>query len=581
MNQKLPYFLFLFLCFSLNTLLNAQTQNDSLAKYSYEELKDLIYNTELTNRELSKFYIDEYYKRAKQEVSVIRTSIAYYYLSYYHSAVDLDLAIKYTDSVIDICKDCRHRLHPAIGYYGKGILNYRKGNNKEAFKNYILALDVLKVNKNIQLEIDLRSAIMSLKSNWLSDEETLEFSLKHLDFIINNKEAIHDFEETLFIALYNLSSRYIRSKRYIKSLEISKSGIKESLIYKDTSMYYEFVSNSGIALYYLKNYNASIDSLKKALPYKSDHGKAMSNYYLGKSYNKLKQPEKAHFHFLKTDSIYQATKDIFPEMRIAYEHIIDYYKSKNDAENQIKYYDRLLETDKIIDSTYTYVTETIEKKYETPQVIAERARLVEELEAKKNAWKYSFGIISAILLAVIGFLVVVFRRQRYYKKRFESLMNISTPLNVQKTNPEVTETSISMVSAEALEAREGKKDLGVPQEIIETILSQLKKFESSQKFTKQVSITSLAKNLKTNPKYLSKVINWHYQKNFSHYISELRIEYVISKLKEDSKFRNYTIKAIAEEAGFGNTESFSKAFHKSTGIKPSYFIKELHKRFES
>ncbi|MGH1387399.1 helix-turn-helix domain-containing protein, partial [Kordia sp.] len=126
-----------------------------------------------------------------------------------------------------------------------------------------------------------------------------------------------------------------------------------------------------------------------------------------------------------------------------------------------------------------------------------------------------------------------------------------------------------------------EKDIGVPQEIIDTILSQLTKFEDTKKFTKQVSITSLAKNLKTNPKYLSKVINWHYKKNFSHYISELRIEYVISRLKEDSKFRNYTIKAIAQEAGFGNTESFSKSFHKSTGIKPSYFIKELQKRFES
>ncbi len=33
--------------------------------------------------------------------------------------------------------------------------------------------------------------------------------------------------------------------------------------------------------------------------------------------------------------------------------------------------------------------------------------------------------------------------------------------------------------------------------------------------------------------------------------------------------------AIAEEAGFNTAESFSKAFFKKTGIKPSYFIKEL------
>ncbi|WP_158269145.1 helix-turn-helix domain-containing protein [Kordia periserrulae] len=364
-----------------------------------------------------------------------------------------------------------------------------------------------------------------------------------------------------------MSSAYINTNDHIKSLLNSKKGIKETINTLDTLSYYDFISMTGQAQYFLKNYQAAIDSLQKALPYRNDHGKAMSNYYLGKSYGKLNQPEKAHFHFLKTDSIYQVTKDIFPEMRDAYEHIIEYYKSKNDVQNQIKYYDRLIETDKIIDSTYTYVTETINKKFDTPQAIAERNRLVEEAKAKESSWKYSFAAISAILLVILGVLVAAFRRQKYYKRRFENIMSIERNRNTLNQTKE-KETS-------------KKKDIDVPEEIVETILQQLEAFEASQKFTKQISLTELAKKLGTNPKYLSKVINGHYQKNFSSYINDLRIEYVISKLKEDSKFRNYTIKAIAQEAGFGNTESFSKAFHKTTGIKPSYFINQLQKRLES
>ena len=38
------------------------------------------------------------------------------------------------------------------------------------------------------------------------------------------------------------------------------------------------------------------------------------------------------------------------------------------------------------------------------------------------------------------------------------------------------------------------------------------------------------------------------------------------------------VQAIAKESGFNNTESFSKAFYKKTGIKPSYFIRELNKK---
>jgi AraC-like DNA-binding protein len=47
-------------------------------------------------------------------------------------------------------------------------------------------------------------------------------------------------------------------------------------------------------------------------------------------------------------------------------------------------------------------------------------------------------------------------------------------------------------------------------------------------------------------------------------------------LKEDQKFRKYTIKAIAIEIGFNTDQAFSKAFHKKTGVFPSSFIKELN-----
>jgi YesN/AraC family two-component response regulator len=369
------------------------------------------------------------------------------------------------------------------------------------------------------------------------------------------------------LSIFNLSISYINSGNYQKSLEIVKEAIDQKIDVGRDVDYYDFVSLAGQTLYYLKNYTIAIDSLKKALPHLNNNEKVMVNYYLGKSYNKLNQLEKAQFHFLKTDSIYQATKDIFPEMRNTYEHIIEYYKSKNDVENLIKYYDRLLEVDKIIDSTYTYVTKTVDKKFDTPQAIAERNRLLEEAKAKEKNWKYGFGIIAVVVLFLFGFSIVSFRRQKQYKQRFENIMSVGQIQNANKvTNKKQAAT---------------KKDLGVPEEIVERILQQLKKFETSEKFTNQTSLADLAKSLKTNPKYLSKVINGHYQKNFSSYINELRIEYVISKLKSDSKFRNYTIKAIGKEAGFGNTESFSKAFHKTTGIYPSYFIKQLQKRLES
>ena len=117
----------------------------------------------------------------------------------------------------------------------------------------------------------------------------------------------------------------------------------------------------------------------------------------------------------------------------------------------------------------------------------------------------------------------------------------------------------------------------IPEEITKNILDGLRIFEREKKFlSKGISLKQLAMDLKTNTSYLSFTINSYVEKNFSKYISDLRIQYSIDKLKEDKKFRLYSIKAIASEVGFKSQEAFSKAFYKKTGIYPSYFINNLN-----
>ncbi|WP_161635287.1 helix-turn-helix domain-containing protein [Aquimarina macrocephali] len=75
---------------------------------------------------------------------------------------------------------------------------------------------------------------------------------------------------------------------------------------------------------------------------------------------------------------------------------------------------------------------------------------------------------------------------------------------------------------------------------------------------------------------MTKVIKFYRDKSFSPYINDLRVDYIVERLKTDKKIQKYTIKALANEAGFNSTEVFSKSFHKRTGIYPSYFIKKLN-----
>lgn len=113
------------------------------------------------------------------------------------------------------------------------------------------------------------------------------------------------------------------------------------------------------------------------------------------------------------------------------------------------------------------------------------------------------------------------------------------------------------------------------------ILEKLIKLEEKKLFLKQdFTLHNVAKRLKTNTAYLSKIVNNELGKNFSTYVTELRINYIILELKNNAKLRSYSINAIAEEIGYKSPESFTKYFKIATGISPSVYIKKINQMLE-
>ncbi len=70
--------------------------------------------------------------------------------------------------------------------------------------------------------------------------------------------------------------------------------------------------------------------------------------------------------------------------------------------------------------------------------------------------------------------------------------------------------------------------------------------------------------------YLTQVINGLLGKNFYTFINEYRIEEV-KKLLVNGDYSNYTLTAIAFEAGFNSKSSFNSVFKNSTGMTPSQY----------
>lgn len=90
----------------------------------------------------------------------------------------------------------------------------------------------------------------------------------------------------------------------------------------------------------------------------------------------------------------------------------------------------------------------------------------------------------------------------------------------------------------------------------------------------EVSLPLVAKQLKTTPQLLSKVINEGYGLNFNDYINQWRVEAVVEQFRQKAHYK-YSLIAIAYDCGFNSKTTFNRAFKKVTGQTPGGYIQQL------
>ena len=122
-------------------------------------------------------------------------------------------------------------------------------------------------------------------------------------------------------------------------------------------------------------------------------------------------------------------------------------------------------------------------------------------------------------------------------------------------------------------------DVNISTETEEKILYNLNEFEKQEAFVdKETSLYSVANKFQCNTKYLSLVIKRHKNKSFVQYINDLRIQYVINKLKTDPNFSKFKIYYLAELSGFSSQRAFTSAFTNNTQMKPLEYIKKYYSK---
>lgn len=247
---------------------------------------------------------------------------------------------------------------------------------------------------------------------------------------------------------------------------------------------------------------------------------------------------------------------------IIYKTFSDYYKAQG-MHKEALYYDEL-HSNAFNEKTRTTqgVFNELVKKYQ------------EKREANQRKLAYLLAFLGGVLVLILALLVRMRLIRKQERIRYEQLVkniNSNSSLNARdekKVRGREEESLMEEKKMAQLMSEEAEK------QILENLMNLEKKLFFLQK---NISLAVLATQLTTNTKYLSYVVNKHKGKDFSNYINELRVRYIIKKVQTDSRYLTYKLAHIADEAGFSSHSQFATVFKSFTGLSPSAFIAHVRK----
>ncbi|WP_299210517.1 helix-turn-helix domain-containing protein [uncultured Dokdonia sp.] len=547
-----------------------------LTEKSYKDLSETFLTLESKNDTLTiKLYAEAFLLKAKKENNIIKKADAYYMLADMFTRTSKnEQALVYADSIITITKDKNDYNYPAKAHLLKAKILGSQSNFQDSMNELAEANNYANTNENEDQQYQIKYFIAILKNNLGQNEESLKLFKSVVEYYEKKYLENKEHENEYIRSLYAYGSVLNTLEKYDSVQKINDKAIHLSLKTKDSSYYNRLLLSSAAVHYNKKEYKSSLDSIRKLQKLSSskksdDATNNTINFFLGRTFYKQKKVDSSLHYLLKVDSFAFKNNFFFPSIRENYELLIQHYKKEENIEKQLFYIDRLLLVDSILDNDVKYLSSHINEEYSKPNLILEKQQIIESLE-KNNITK----IVVLVILSVFVLLLMIIiirnkKKQKIYQKRFQELLENKKSSETTTTKEKETQSIIE----------NEPKDIGISEIIVNDILKNLEKFEENNDFLQaSISVASLSKRFKTNSKYLSKVINVHKDKSFSNYINELRINYVIEELKVNSTFRRYTIRAIANEIGFNTTEAFSKSFYKTTGIYPSFFMKQLEKQ---
>ncbi|WP_109301772.1 tetratricopeptide repeat protein [Aquimarina sp. AU474] len=484
-----------------------------------------------------------------------------------YNADHYDQSIEYFDKALAIAKTLKNDSLLTGALIRKGHSFLLGGKNQKALDAYYDALAITQKTKNIDQEIRANSGLMLVLKQMNQLDKAYEITLHVLRSI--DKTSFKGTVTHVNI-LTTISDIYLTRELYDEVLSFAEKGIEisKSLDYKDGLI--DFYIKKGMIFYYQKKYDQSFSYLRDAQQILNRYTTTNEffpriniNYFLAGCYYEQGAYDHAIDQLLKTINALEEKDKIKPLVIQSYLLLANCYGEQKDFEQALYWNNEYLQMHKDFQKDRDAIVNTIYQK-EEEKLEQKINALTHEKEASDRNKKWIVGLLLLLSL-VLGFVIFKYvQKQKNNKVVFIDLIKKASEIEAGDVNN--------------LVKKEASKEIVIDDKKVQEILKRLNKLEDQEYYLRSdCTLRQLAKKIKSNHTYLSKVIHKHKGKNFTDYINDLRIDYVVKRLKQDKKFRSFSITSIAKEIGYKSDYSFTKHFKTKTGLNPSYYIKNIEK----
>lgn len=523
------------------------------SKYQYFENKVMEHRADNAK---ANFYAEQWLKKARRENNLQQQAKAYKAMIHF---ADKRFRMIYGDSLIETAKATKSNEIVGSAYLTVGAAHH---DNKE----YSKALDCYINANNYVVKTEDQYLIHKVKYTIALTKYFLGYYDEAIALLTQCMEYFKEENDLAYIkSIHAIALCYTQVERYDLSSHFNSFGIRLALEYELPEMIPFYRNAEGINHAKQKNYEEAIQLLKESeVEFEKSKENATlitTQFYLGKCYWEINDKRRAVEYFSKAHEGIQTQKYSRPDLREGYELLIQYYGEDNEKENELFFIKKLLLFDKEINQKFKYLSYKVHKEYDTKSLIEKKKKLEKEVASNKKGYYAVVATLALTLFFLLGWHLYSQKRDR---KKFQQFM------------ADLADKKKGVIRIE------NNQNTSLSPALTKALVKNMEKFESQKKFLeKDMNLAKLAAILDTNTKYASLIIAEQRNKKTTTYINDLKIDYIVELLINNNKFRNYTNKALSDEAGFGSTQIFTLCFKNRIGMSPTSFIHQLKATNES